>query len=116
MYAPGKCIKFAQHIMSMTILVILPYFTTAAAAVCDVRVTRVPRSPRVAPTQGRRAAGQLNQINMWLWGALAASARECLGHATFVADWIHRRVHHVLRGKSTAVAATKLGQEDLVTS
>ena len=78
-------------------------------------------SPRVAPTQGQRAAGQLNRgsevVALLLCGSLAASARECVGVCESV--WgphhicgrlsVHRRVDDVVWGKSTAVAATKLG-------
>jgi len=58
----------------------------AAAAVWNTRVTgEFPAptgSPRVAPTHGRKAAGQLHRggdvIVLLLWGILATSARECV--------------------------------------
>ena len=53
-------------------------------------------SPRVAPTQGRTVAGQLDRgsevVLLLLWDILATSGPECEGRTIFATDWIHRRV------------------------
>jgi len=64
-----------------------------------------------------RAASQLNRDSVVLCCCCSSQCSTVSGTHHIVADWIHRRVDNIaVCGKSTAMAAIKLRQRDMVTT
>ena len=78
-------------------------------------------SPRVATRTRTESRGSVEPNKRCRCAAVMGHScsrflQSVWGRTTSVADWIHRRVDSdVVRSKSAVVAATKSGQQDLVT-